>query len=534
MNFIRSPYAWSTARVVIVVLLACVFTAWCVSASKQRGRLSSSPNYDDVVYFNQGALLLEAMRADGPGGAKNFLNEYGLHSPYSTGLAAVAFATLGPAETSPYLANVLVVTLYLGGVAWLGRRLRPMAWLAMLPLALALPFITMGVVEFRPDIAWSIIAGFGVVFIVTQDELFRHPARAAVAGLFLALALLIKPSTFVMTGLLFTGAVVSRLVAAWREGRLRSCSLRGPLAFVVTLLIVAGPYWLRFWGDTWHYFFDNAFGINKSIWTYGGGRHKALLYYINGEAYDSNLAAPGLVLISLVLGAVGYLLARHPPSRWPILSLAVLLAGVFFVNTAAQMKSPFLGGGIYGVLIFGGFYLIATAAERLGREKSPRLVTCLLWVFALGAIPLYHWPSYSDWTPNPERNAAFRNATRFINDLLDKHRESPPRRIMVMQAGPIVPEVVSLWFPLHGLKAMVHNGAFTPDAAKFTSIYPAFDWVVIQDPGVLGNTPNLPSEAQLPAFLRILEADPAYRPIAEYASADQRKIRVYARLASVP
>lgn len=100
---------------------------------------------------------------------------------------------------------------------------------------------------------------------------------------------------------------------------------------------------------------------------------------------------------------------------------------------------------------------------------------------------------------------------------------------MVLQAGPIVPQVVSLWFPLHGLKGVVKSGAFTKDSATFTRIYPDFEWVIIQEQGVLGNTHNLPAEALLPRFLEILKADPDYRPIAEFLSSDQRKVWVYAR-----
>jgi len=536
MKFAYTPFWRAVTRLIVIALLAIGFTALCVSTSKQKGRLSSSPNYDDVVYFNEGAILLQATRSQGLDGVRSHLNTYGLHSPFSTVLAASAYGLLGPDETSPYYANALLVMAYLGCIAWLGRNLRPAAWLATLLLALALPFITMGVVEFRPDIAWATVTGFGAVFILTRDELFRRPGRAAVAGLLLALALLIKPSTFVMTGLLFTGAVALRFIPAWREHRLLSRqALRGVLFFGVTVLVVAGPYWLRFGKETWRYFYDASFGINKSIWVYPGSLHDSLFYYISGGAFASTMGGPGLVLIGLTSAASLYLLFQSPPTRWPILSLAVLVAGAFFVNTMAQMKTPFLGGGMYGVYIFGGFYLIGAAWQMLTAEKSKRTTFMaeagLLSAVAVAAILLYKWPRYSNWSPPSlaARNANYRNATNFINDVLTRNESSPPKNVMVLQAGPIVPEIVSMWFPLHKLKGSVHNGAFTPDIATFTRIYPQFEWVVIQEQGVLGYTQNLPAEAQLPRFLEILKANSAYHPIAEYLSSDQRKIWVYAR-----
>lgn len=535
MESILPPVLRAAARVIVIMTLAVAFTALCVSTSQKKGRLSSSPNYDDIVYMNDGAALVHETRSQGWDGVSIFVEERGLHSPYSIGLAAASFVVLGPDKTSPYYANSLVVLFYLGAISWLGRRLHPVIWLATLLLALSLPFATMGVAEFRPDIAWAVTTGFGAVFIVTRDELFRRPGQAAVAGLFLALSLLIKPSTFVMTSLLYVGAITSRILPVLRRGELASRirqTLVGALAFTVTALVVAGPYWGKFGGNTWRYFFLNSFGANKSIWAYTGDFHDSLLFYISGEGYLCNVGRPGMILSGLILGAIVYLLIKRPALRWQILSLVGLAAGALLVNTVAQMKSPFLGGGIYGVWIFGGIYLINQACHTLDQENPRKGTACAAGLFsvaALMAIFCYKWPPYSDWTGNPVRVANFSRATEFIENLLSQHKNDAPKRVLVMQAGPVVPEVVGLWFPFHGLKASVANGSFIPDGAAFSRNYPQYDWVVIQETGMMGNTPNMPSEAQLPRFLEILRADTAYRPIASYEDPDHRKLWVYAR-----
>ena len=208
-------------RLLIIVLFTAIFTQLCVQESKVNGRLSSSPNYDDCTYCLEGAILLKDVKEEGVHGFFEYLNEpgpNGFHSPYSIILAAVSYALFGPYETSPYYGDALLVIIYLACLGWIFRSLPTPAWMLALALFLTPPFITMGVVEFRPDIAWAVSIGFGVVFTVTSEEVFQNPRRAALAGLFLALALVIKPSTFVMTLLLYSGAIFSRVIAAvWKN-----------------------------------------------------------------------------------------------------------------------------------------------------------------------------------------------------------------------------------------------------------------------------------------------------------------------------
>ena len=349
-------------KVLIILVLSVLFTLLCVNESKNTGRLASSPNYDDVVYFHDGAILIHSLKSEGTTGFWSFLKERGLHSPYSVFLAAASFAVFGFEYTSPYLGSGIVVLTYLLCIGWFLRNLQLFTWIATLILFLTLPFITMGVVEFRPDIAWAVATGFGTVFIVTSREIFRSPRRAALAALFLALSLSIKPSTFVMTLLLYTGATVSRVISNVWEHRLRSEPKRlltGVAVFMAVLIIIAGPYWLRFGMDAVWYFMENSFGVNKSVWAYQGSLSDFLLFYITGVGAQSNIALSGSLLFLLSFGCMLFLGFKKPELRWRLFVLISLILGALLVNTVAQMKSPFLGGGIYGVWIFTCAYVIA-------------------------------------------------------------------------------------------------------------------------------------------------------------------------------
>jgi len=525
-------------RLLILILFAAVFTQLCVQESKIKGRLSSAPNYDDCTYFLEGAILLNDLKSDGVRGFFNYLNApgpNGFHSPYSIILAAVSYDLFGPNEASPYYGNALLVIIYLACLGWIFRSLPIPAWMFALALFLTPPFITMGVVEFRPDIAWAVSIGFGVVFTVTSEELFRNPRRAAVAGLFLALALIIKPSTFVMTLLLYSGAIFSRVVAAVWENRWRAASrkiLIGSLAFTGMVLVVAGPYWSRFGKEAISYFLENSFGANKAIWVYQGSLSEFLFYYVAGVGARSNVAIAGIILSLIALACLLYLAFKRPELRWKIISLLGLLAGAFAVNTVAQMKSAFLGGGIYGVWLFTCAYLLGTAFTSLQPEAANGRSfwrSILLAIAVVVTLLFYRWPEYSYWGKDRIGSANYRETNEQMKALLNQYIAQPPRRILFAQAGPIVMETTGLWFAFHHLKVQNGSAVFFRTEAQFRENYPDYSWIVLQEPGTMGFSSNMPSEGLLTQFEKIIKIDPNYRLIKEINSATGKKIWIYAR-----
>lgn len=525
----------TSIRILVILLLAILFTLLCVNESKKIGRLASSPNYDDVVYFHDGAILVHSLKSEGLSGFWSFLNQRGLHSPYSVFLAAASFALFGFDYSSPYLASGIVAFTYLLCIGWFLRKLPLLTWIAALILFLTLPFITMGIVEFRPDIAWAVVTGFGVVFIVTENVIFRNSRHAAIAALFFALSLTIKPSTFVMTLLLYTGATTSRIIADVWANRNQSQPRRtfaGVAVFIAVLLIVAGPYWLRFGKDAVSYFMENSFGINKAVWVYQGSLSEFLLFYVTGDGARSNIAISGSVLSLLSFGCMVFLALKKLELRWKLFVLISLILGALFVNTVAQMKSPFLGGGIYGVWLFTCAYLIATtyACFTLNELKwFNRGRDIIIIVTALICICFYRWPAYSNWGTDMKRCENYRNANEFIIEALEKNRLSPPKSIIFIQAGPVVMESAGIWFPKNGLKSVVSSGAFIRSEVEFRKTYPTQQWIVIQEEGVMGGSPNMPSEKMLPKFLEILKSDKSYVPIKEYAALDGKRVWIYAR-----
>jgi hypothetical protein len=527
-------------RVFMILMLSVIFTTLCVRESRLIGRLSSSPNYDDCTYSLSGAILLGDLKADGVLGFAEYLKKQapcgGFHSPYSVLLATASYAVFGINEAAPYYGNALVVLVYLCGVGWMLRSLPALPWMLGLILFLSSPLITMGVVEFRPDVAWGIVVGFGVVLIVTSEKLFRSQRHAFLAGLPLGLALVIKPSTFVMTLLLFGGAITSRIIGAFLEKRLkpeRTVAL-GIFSFLVAALVVAAPYWIFYGKEILSYFLDNAFGVNKSIWIYQGSRHDFLFYYLTGDGWRSAMWYPGTMIGILGIACLIYLSFRRPDVRWKMASLILLMLGGLAVNSVAQIKSVFLASGLYGTFFFSASYLVASAWVSFDAGKESRthswIKIGLLILLTVAAWSFYHWPDDSDWSGNRLEGANYRKAKDFMEASLKKHADDFPKSILFMQSGPIIIETTGIYLESVHQRASLNSGAFYGGIDEFRQHYPWTDWIVIPEQGVMGSRLNLPSERLLPECLAILNNDSNFHQLGEFIAANGKKVWIYSKV----
>jgi hypothetical protein len=527
-------------RGLIILILTALFTIFCVRESKIIGRLSTSPNYDDCTYCLSGAVLLSDVKTDGIHGCAAYLKKPapcgGLHSPYSVLLAATSYTVFGLNEAAPYYGNALVVFIYLCFMGWLLRGLPTLSWFFILVVFLSPPFITMGVVEFRPDIAWATVVGFGVVYIVTCDRIFRNPIHGLIAGLLLGLALDIKPSTFVMTLLLFGGGMTSRVVGAILDKQLKPDFkvLYGIFASLAGVVLVAGPYWIYYGKEIIAYFWDNSFGSNKSIWIYQGNMHDFSCYYLTGEGWRSNMQYSGLLILIVAVICLIYLGIKKPDLRWKLISLIILILGAFAVNTAAQMKSPFLGGGIYGTFLFSASYVMASAWMTFQKngESTRRHVSrnALLLILTVLAFVIYRWPVESNWERIRGFAENFHAANDFMKETFNCHSGDAPKSILFIPTSPIIMETTGIYLEKINARASLFSGAFYNSTNQFCIEYPNADWVVIQEQGVMGSGQSMPSEQLLPQFLRILKADPNYSQIAEFVSGNGKKVWIYSKV----
>ena len=184
-------------------------------------------------------------------------------------------------------------------------------------------------------------------------------------------------------------------------------------------------------------------------------------------------------------------------------------------------------------MIFFSAYLIALAykAENLKTwiKVIFRVALCL---FCVSSIISYAWPEYSDYFKSQKDSLAnLHDSNEFFVRNLQKCREDIPKQILSTQAGPIIMEGIQLSMMRSNPNIAIrwHMGAFIRTADAFRYTYPIFDWVLLQDPGMKGSSPNMPSEAVLPEFRAVISADQNYKVHAEYVDPDGKRITIYSR-----
>jgi len=520
-------------KVLFLIALAIGFTAWCVSHSAAVGRLSTSPLYDDCVYFWNGAGLLQAVRDKGLDGVQEYLAAYGLHSPYSVPLAALAFGLLGPAESSPYIANGLIFLFYISLVAACLRSLPLSSWFAAIIVFSTLPFASMVVAEFRPDLCWAVITGFGVIYVVTRDGVLRSRWPTVLAAACLSFSLLVKPSTFAMTIILYGLAAISRF-ADWKfssNGRFPTKEeINDALsAAALTLFVLAGPYFLYFGHDIWSYFWVNSFGANREVWLFRGDAWHQFTYYIWGMGGQSNIGYSGILLIAVYVAGCIWLWRRKSELRVQLVAINSIIFCAYLINALAQMKSAYLGGAFFGTWIFASAFVIDRAFFECPADRR-RLLMRSLWVLALLCLLSYRWPRMSNVAVDGLRPKSFRFAELRFNELLEKNRATPPANVLFLQGGPVVMENVGVWAIRNHTGTKVGSGAFLRSVEEFRKAISTFDWIVLQDKDILGNCEILPSESHLPDFISAISSDPKFHLLEEIPGIDGKKMYVFAKV----
>ena len=493
----------------MVLLLSVAFTWLCVRGSSKIGRLSNLPNYDDVVYFVSAADFLQSVREGGVGGAVDFARRDQLHSPFSTAMAAVAFSIEGLRAAAPYRLNAILIAAYLGGLAYFLRHAERRFLALALVFFLVPPFVTMAVVEFRPDMAWATVVGFLAVFALTRADFFHNRKVAAFYGLCIGLGLLIKPTTFAMTLAVSAMAFGFAWMLEVERADFRSAAGRlfpTLLALALPLVLVAGPYFAIFGESVWRYFIDNSFGVNASVWVCREDRLTQWLYYLDGAGARCNLASQKITILTAWLFFAVRRSWRAPLAvRLQTLFLAMTICIVYVVNAAAPLKSPHLGGAIYGTLFFSlAFFAGEAFASLRSASKEARFNAFSgLVLVTLVALFTYQWPEYSRW-PRNAITRSFLTTNRVMERFAREH--DTPGQILFTQSGPATMEQVKLLYFRRNQRVVTRSGAFFRTVEEFQSALEHCKVAIVQDAGTPGGTASMPAEPLQDAFVALMYA----------------------------
>lgn len=360
--------------------------------------------YDDVGYFNDALVRLEALYRSG---GRAFLSTFWInppHAPLLTLQTLFAFAVAGPRPWAADASNVIPLTLLLRLFLEYGSRRLPLGICATLAASLlAYPLFALLVLEFRPDAMCALLTAAGGLITVTDTSWMKGERRTlGIIGALLAGALLTKPTLAPVTIAVYGTAVTAAI-------GLHSHNKADALRAVRLVLVVGGicafsvlPYYVLVFERLYNYIVVNAFGGNASIWANNALTQSPWTYYLTGPGGHAAVGDQWLTLALLLVLVSAATWLRH--WRTTVAVLAVCLVAYTSV-TVPSMKSPFLGlvvpalivsiVALLAIVVLSKLPipLTATAAAMLVAFSALtwRPASLLLWNFSATAMQVQHF-----------------------------------------------------------------------------------------------------------------------------------------------
>ncbi len=399
----------ATARllpgILMAGLLTVLFTLLCLQWSFARGRLSQDVTYDDSMYMFEAGKHLEVFYDRGL--AAFVANEWKNppHAPFSDLGAVVAFAIFGLHDWAPYVGvNAPVVLLLMLFVNYLGRSLDLRARIVLMVFTLTIPLSVETLCEYRPDFPGAIFTAAGV-FLVGESALWREgraqDGQWTLGGVFFGLALLTKSVFFVHTLALEILAVAGgACLLGWKaeDGtRWRSVPrgfARIAVRVILPSLVLAAPYFLVNFRETFGYFYDFALGAHRHVSELKGGLAASVHFYTFGYAGKLILGGSffvGLVLYTLCLGRI--VRSKNKPEL--LFQLFLLLPA--FVSLGAiilnRRENQYFGVPADTLLLFALLRAAVAAWPRSQGANRTAAFVAALCVLDLGLLDLsVVWP----------------------------------------------------------------------------------------------------------------------------------------------
>jgi hypothetical protein len=368
--------AWIAAAI-----LAVLFAAFQIQSSLYSGALSLPVTYDDVGYFNDALVRLEALHHNGGlAFIKGFWSNPP-HAPLQTLLALIAFGLLGPHPWAADAMNAIPLTIILR--LFLGFTIRALSTAVAIILTaalLAFPLLGLLIVEFRPDALCALLTATGAMTIAANPRWRAGDQKTvAVASALFVGALLAKPTLAPVTVVVFgvTAAATAFVQSRSKEETMRvvrMAALSGAIAALVVL-----PYYAAVSPRLYEYITVNAFGSQAAVWAKNAATPNPAAYYLTGPGGKAAIGTPWLAMAGALLVIAAPWWARN----WRVTLSSAIAAGVAYAGvTAPSMKSPFIGLVVPAFLLCIAAILAALFVSKVPRRPGFAFALCML-VFAL-------------------------------------------------------------------------------------------------------------------------------------------------------
>ena len=402
----------------VCAAFAVVFTLVILQYSFRHGRLILFPAYDDVDYFAEAVEAVQVFYDHGFVALLKHYRDRPPHSPYSSGLATVAFLVFGIRDWAPYAANALLLFGFFAFADYLLKGVALWQKVLFILFLCTVPLVGMASHEFRPDHAVSLLTVVGVFVLLTRPFV-RSPLRhKLVAGAFFGLAMLTKPPVFPATVTFFVAALVlatlsDRFGRGQRFTARRAAAAWAPCA--VPFILIPLPHYLIHGGYILHYIYDILFGSQREAYLTRGDLSHHLKFYLTGHAAKVMLGRHFTLLVAFLLALTAlFLLRRRRLDLVTGAALALVLLLSYAIPTVNQTKQEFFGLTFHIMLAYLVIYLLGRLilSERLSRDsewllplRRVRVMPVVLLAMLAWGLCVFQWPTRhanfnTDWMVN--------------------------------------------------------------------------------------------------------------------------------------
>ncbi|MFL6516319.1 MAG: hypothetical protein ACJ8M1_14965 [Chthoniobacterales bacterium] len=527
-------------RLAVYCLLAVLFTMVFLSYSMRHGRLAIGPIDDDCIYMVDGLERIDFLHTS-PKAFINNLLHHPPHSPFSTGLAIVAFTVAGPHQWAPYAVNGILVILLLLAIDYLTSGTSRAARVAAIVFALTFPFTATLVTEFRPDSAVGLVTAFGLVLLLRTGPLAASRNQALFVGFLAAMALLIKPSFAPFTAMSFGVAWLTSALLVHND-ELRSSSgiknwLRQIGWYSLPSLVLAMPYYLLS-PDILTYIYNQAFGRYKAQWLMkDSGVRGILRYYWDGAGGQMMLGRHQYVVVLLGLAAALLSWKRARKNFRLVAGYLVILGVSYLVPTMTRMENPFFGSNADALILFAGVLLLMALFQQADTPgNSARVLQGTAWAAVALSLLVFRWPAPVQFDKGGEWAQAVNRLGQQIYQTIRDYPASRNARVFFTAPGPVDDMLLRYHALVDDLKFRCPNQHMSSDPEVFRREIDAADFVVASEPqsglaydGMIA--PNVQADA-----LHMAEQNPGLTELAHFPALNGKSFHIFVRrdLASTP
>jgi hypothetical protein len=477
------------AATLLLSVAAIVFSAIQIRYSLDRGRLATTPIFDDVSYCCDGMDRLDALYSHGVRGFIRQYRAHAPHSPFSSVAAMLGYAVFGFKDWAPYLINsVLVFALLLscsrliGGVGLWHQ-------VALCLLVLTLPLSADMVLDFRPNFAWGLATSMAVLMPLRRSLCGATLFYRLSAGTWLAVALLCKTSAFPMTLITvgfawFLAAICDRML--WGKQATFQAFLTVWILMLAPVVLFALPHYLIAARGIITYIYDILYGRDKEVTSGSVGFH--FRYYLTGEAGEYVLGNHFYLLIALICaGAIMLtkMAAKSHAMRDPLcraIALGMVTAVAFIIPTINPVKANVFGIEFQLLLVLGSVLSLRTMIHGNVGARGKQIGSALLLMATVAGIMLFKFPAA--WGGSSDD--ATLTTRRIVHEVqsLVMNRTPAHGTVFVTSAGQVSAFGVKYLARQQGRFLTTNSLERSDDISAYSSAIDQADCVVAAEPGV--------------------------------------------------